>query len=239
MDPTPITAADRQAYYRAALAALRFVETRKPTGRRFGADADARWGAFRGELKTADRLDLLLRDADAEWPGAFAARTAFGLRAVAEDDPFGPGWEPLDPVDAEDLWRAALAAPLPATLEQVLLASAAAWGVTIRPTFVEKAVTPTERLVVCGPGAVMEVARLFAVERDLDLAEQVVCVATPPGHRQIAAQAGALLQSPRPVAVLCAEEAPAASPSGRRLIVSPDAAPADAAWAQRLIGEAR
>jgi hypothetical protein len=48
--------ADRAAYYRAALCCLRFIEQRRPTGRRFGAEADARWASFRGELQGADRI---------------------------------------------------------------------------------------------------------------------------------------------------------------------------------------
>ena len=62
------------AYYRAALAGLRHVEAQLPSGRRFGPQADARWTELRGSLTTADRIDLLLRDASAQWPSAFAAR---------------------------------------------------------------------------------------------------------------------------------------------------------------------
>ncbi len=62
----------RAAYCRAALESLLFVEALRPTRRRAGADADATWASFRGDLTTADRIDLLLRDADAEWPGASA-----------------------------------------------------------------------------------------------------------------------------------------------------------------------
>ncbi len=71
--------AERVAYYQAALRCLQFVEKRKPTGRRFGSEADARWASFKGELTTSDRIDLLLRDADTEWLGAIGARTVFGL----------------------------------------------------------------------------------------------------------------------------------------------------------------
>src|SRR5687768_1188859 len=99
-------------YVEAALRLLQFVEARRPTGRRFGADADARWGSFRGDLETADRIELLIRDADAEWRdpdgergGAFGARTVYALRAVAEDEPFGAQWPGMDPVEAEKLWR--------------------------------------------------------------------------------------------------------------------------------------
>ncbi len=113
---TILSPTDVSCYYRAAIRALRFVENRRPTGRRFGTEADARWAALRGDLATADRVDLLVRDANAEWPGAFGARAVFHLTDVAEDDPFGAHWLPLDPVDGEDLWRSCAADPPPATL---------------------------------------------------------------------------------------------------------------------------
>ena len=53
-------------YVEGALRLLQFVENRRPTGRRFGADADARWASFRGDLETVDRIELMIRDADAE-----------------------------------------------------------------------------------------------------------------------------------------------------------------------------
>jgi hypothetical protein len=65
------------------LFALRYLEGRRATGRRFGADADALWSSLQGDLTTANRLDLLIRDADAEWPGGFGARTVFAMRGVA------------------------------------------------------------------------------------------------------------------------------------------------------------
>lgn len=86
---------DRARYYAAALRALRFVERRAPTTRRFGANADALWGAFHGRLETADRIDLLIRDADAQWPSAFGARGVFALATSAEEDAFGPEWSPM------------------------------------------------------------------------------------------------------------------------------------------------
>lgn len=82
--------------------ALRFVESRRATKRRFGPDADATWTAFRDDFGTSARIDLLLRDADTQWPGAFGARSVYGLAAVAEDEAFGAAWMPLDDVDAED-----------------------------------------------------------------------------------------------------------------------------------------
>ena len=71
------------SYYEGALWALRFIEARRPTRRRFGAEADATWAAFRGDLGASARIDLLLRDADTQWPGAFGARSVYDLAAVA------------------------------------------------------------------------------------------------------------------------------------------------------------
>ncbi len=117
------------SFYSAALSSLRYVEHRSPTGRRFGEDADARWRAFRGHLTTADRIDLLLRDADVEFPGAFGPRTTFALRAVAEDEPFGADWAKLSDPDAEALWRKLVrdGAP-PADLGGAIGAIGRAWG---------------------------------------------------------------------------------------------------------------
>jgi hypothetical protein len=80
-------------YVDGALRLLQYVEARRPTGRRFGADADARWSSFRGDLETVDRIELMIRDADAEWPDGFGARAVFAMQGVAEDEPFGSQWE--------------------------------------------------------------------------------------------------------------------------------------------------
>jgi hypothetical protein len=93
--------------------ALRLVEARRATKRRFGPEADATWTAFRGDFGTSARIDLLLRDADAQWSGAFGARSVYDLAAVAQNEAFGGAWMPLDDVDAEELWRRIVAAPTP------------------------------------------------------------------------------------------------------------------------------
>jgi hypothetical protein len=218
--PSP---AERTAYYRAALRCLQYVEGRKPTGRRFGPDADARWSQFKGELTTADRIDLMIRDADAEWPGAVGARTVFGLKAVAEDETFGADWEPLDPVDAEELWRGL--PPPPTTVGDALTACAEAWGLDLSPVEVG-AVGPADKLVVSGPRAVASLIAAFAGGRDLDWTDQVVCVATPPAHRQLAAMAGVLLNATKTVTVLSSDSREPIG-LGRRLIYSNDAAEED------------
>lgn len=56
---------------------LRFVAGRRPTRHRFDADTDARRTTVRGDLETVDRMELKIRDADAEWPAGFAARLLF------------------------------------------------------------------------------------------------------------------------------------------------------------------
>jgi hypothetical protein len=223
----PAAAADARAYYAAALAGLRFVEARRPTGRRFGAEADARWKNFAGDLATSDRLDLLLRDADAEWPAAFGARTVFAEPAVAEDDAFGPGWSPLDPVDAEDVWRAGLATE-PRDLDGLLAAWSAAWGLPLAPT-PAPVLTTVDRLVVAGPSAIAASMRAFLGRSDLAWSEQVTVVATPPAHRQLAALAAAALNAARPTRLLAHDRAAlVAGGLVGRVLVSTDAAPDDA-----------
>jgi hypothetical protein len=221
---------DRARYYAAALRALRFVERRSPTTRRFGSEADARWGAFRGNLTTADRLDLLLRDADAHWPAAFGARNVFALRSAAEDDAFGAEWTALDPVAADELWRQVLAEAPPGSAHETLLAAAASWDLKLDAVDVG-AIAPTDKLLVAGPSAVAAVIAAFAAGKDLSFVDQVVCVATPPAHRQLAALGAALFNSTtKPSALVSPANAGPAARVGRRVVVSNDAAPEDAAW---------
>lgn len=210
-------------YHRATLATLRFAEARNPSNRRFGPDADALWKAFAGDLRTTDRIDLLIRDADAQWPGALGPRTVFHNQGVAEDDPFGPGWQPLDPVDAEKLWRDSDEAP--ATPDALLRAVAAAWGLELA-AFDIGAIKPADKLVVAGPSAIAAAVRAFADDKDLDWVEQVVCVATPPAHRHLAAVAGVILNVTKRADIRDASEARSAL-AGRRVLCSHDAAAED------------
>ena len=213
-----------RAYCQAALAGLRFVEARRPTGRRFGTEADARWAIFRGDLTTADRLELLLRDADAEWPGAFGARTVFAERAVAEDDAFGAAWTGLEPVEAEEVWRTGTDAR---DLDALLAAWSRAWGLPLAP--VEIGTLGIDRLVLAGPSAAAAAIRAFA-GREEAWTEQVTIVATPPSHRQLAAFSTAVLNRAKPTTILTHEQARTLV---GRAIVSPDAAPEDAAAAAK------
>lgn len=222
-----------RAYYRANLCALRFVEARQASLRRFGGDADARWNGFRGHLETSDRLDLLIRDADAQWVGAFGARTVFAMPEVREDEPFGPAWEPLDAVDAEDLWREELAGAAPTSVGEALTRAAAAWDAKISTVPVGE-IGAADRLVVAGPSAVVSLAAAFAEGTDLDWAAQVVVVASSPAHRQVAALAAALVNATRIGVLLSASDEAPKSLEGGRLITSDDAADRDRAVAEAL-----
>jgi hypothetical protein len=217
-------------FYEASLRALRFVEGRAPTGRRFGPDADARWRNFQGHLTAADRIDLLLRDADTEYPGAFGARAPFALRGISEDDAFGPRWERLPATDADALWRRVVAEPPPADVASAITACATAWGLSLRPLDVPP-ISATTKLLVAGPSAIASVASAFANGRDLAWPDQVTCVASPPAHRHLAALAAALLKSAKPTRLLLPEELPA-NLSVDRHVVSADAEFRDGAAVQ-------
>lgn len=232
-----MTEAERHHYYEAALRTLAFVEQRSPTARRFGAEADARWGALRGNLTTADRIDLLLRDADAQWPASFGARNVFALRAAAEDEAFGAEWSPLDPVDAEALWRRLATTPAPADVGAAMATAAKVWGLALTPVDVG-AIQPTEKLLVAGPSAIAATVAAFARGDALDWADQVIAVATPAPHRQLAALAGALLHATKPTALHTSDGPNSSRLTGRRTIVSADASPADVTWAtaSRAVG---
>ena len=238
-----ISEAGKLAYYRAALRSVRFVEARRSTDRRFGAEADSLWRDFKGELLTADRIDLLIRDADTEWPGAFGARSVFGLRAVAEDEPFGSEWAPLPSVTAEDLWRAILAEETPQSVSQALGAVASAWEIELSELDAGS-VSATDRLVAVGPSAIAALVRVFAEGQDLDWAEQVVCVASSAGHRHLAACAAALVNTTKATFLLSHDDAPVSDlpaslskrVSGARLVSSADANSEDLSWAERAVG---
>jgi len=215
------------AFYEASLRALRYVEARSPTGRRFGTDADAMWRTFRGHLTASDRIDLLLRDADAEYPGSFGARVIFALRGVGEDDAFGPTWKQPAPTDADALWRKVASEPPATDVGAALSACLKALGLTLRPLDVPR-LTPNSRLLVAGPSAIASVATAFARGQDLAWADQVTCVATPPPHRHVAAVCAALLAA-KPTHIIGASELLPPQARFDQQLVSEDADPADRA----------
>lgn len=222
-----------RAYYESALTALRYLEHRAPTGRRFGQDADLRWSSFRGHLQDVDRIDLLLRDADAQWPGSMGARRVFNRHGVAEDDAFGKEWAPLEPVAGAELWRDANGTPPAENLGAVLSRIAAVWKLSLQPHRHE-AVSPSSRLVVAGASAVAALAQSFEGRSDLNWADQVAVVASDPPTRQLAAFCGAALNATNATPALLAAEERGASLVGHTPVVSSDASSTDAQWARAL-----
>jgi hypothetical protein len=219
----------RASYYAAALTALRYAEERAPTGKRFGKEADAAWRAFKGGLTTADRIDLLLRNADQQWRGAFGARGAFALVATREDEAFGPEWEPLSTRSAEKLWREVTDAAPPQNAKAALRECAAAWELSLKRVTVEP-LRATSKVLLVGPSAIAAYCAHFAEESSLVWSRQVTCIATLPPHRQLALLAGALVNSTEPAQVLTATEAAGLKRAGR-VVTSADADEADAAAA--------
>lgn len=221
-------------YLEGALRLLQYVETRTPTGRRFGPDADARWSSFRGDLETVDRIELMIRDADAEWPSGFGARMVYALRGVAEDEPFGSQWHALDPVAAEDLWRRVKAQPAPTTIGSALQAIAAAWDLKLENTKVDR-LAPTDHIVIVGASAIAAMIDAFANGSGLDWSEQVVVIASAPAARQLAAAGTPLLKAKRPTQLFTATDEIPKPKRGTRLVASSDADPADLAAAKALL----
>lgn len=217
----PISTTDRHAYYRAALRGLRFVEHRAPSGRRFGADADALWKGFAGRLDASDRIDLLLRDADTEWPGAFGARATFGLRATAEDEAFGAEWESLDGHAAAKLW-AEIGTAAPADVTAVLREVGQAWALSTAP-FEVAGLDPTLRIAVSGASAIVAAILAFAAGSDLAWSRQVTVVSDRPAERQLGALAAALLDTGSGTTIVSATEPEARALRFGRALVSGDA----------------
>jgi len=228
------SAEGQSRYYEAALWALRFVEARRATRRRFGSEADATWAAFRGDFGTSARIDLLLRDADAQWPGAFGARSVYDLAAVAQDEAFGAAWVPLDDVDAEELWRRIVASPMPNSVADALAHVAKAWGISLSAVSAG-AIGASDRLLVVGPSAIAATIEAFAMGSDLDWHEQVTVLATPPPHRHLAAAGAAIVNATKATRLINQTATRADVPPGARLVASADAAPADRARVDEIL----
>lgn len=235
MQAQPVLDGDRSAYYRASLRCLRFCEAREARSRRFGGEADSVWKEFCGEMATIDRIDLLLRDADLQWPRAFAPRVVFRLVGLSGDEPFGPQWEGLPSVLGEQIWTEVAGAAPAGDLPTLLVSLAAAWEQRLVPVEVP-VFTPTSRLVVAGPSAMAQVISAFGRGQDLSWAEQVLVVAEKPFARHLAAMAAALLRASGPTRLVAPDERPAQPFPGGRLVVSDDDPPA-AAWARHLCEE--
>lgn len=224
-----------EQYLEAALRLLQFLEVRRPTGRRFGADADARWSSFRGDLTTADRIELMIRDADAEWAGSLGARTVYALGGVPEDEPFGVQWPGADPVAAEELWRRLKKLPAPTTAHATLEAIANVWELALVPHDLG-IVKDTDQLVVAGASAIAAVVLAFVDGAALDWGTQVIVVASRPGERQLAAVGAAILNARAPARIVVPGTPGVRAGKGARLVASSDALPADRDHATTLVG---
>src|SRR5690606_33505843 len=231
---------ESQAYYRSTLALLRHVEARQPSQRRFGDEADALWAQFKGELTTLDRLDTLLRDADAQWPGAFGARNVFHLPGVAEDETFGSEWQSISGLEAEALWKTGTQIKSEG-VDEVLTTLAESWDLELRAIDVGT-IAPADHVLVVGPSATASLIQAFVGKSDLDWAEQVTVIATGPAARQIAVAAGAILGSTKATRLFSSEAADLdrarthLKGKPARLLESPDASPDDLAAAKSIVG---
>ncbi|HVI01400.1 MAG TPA: hypothetical protein VM869_21930 [Enhygromyxa sp.] len=239
----PLTTEDarRRAYYRSALMLLRFVEARSPTSRRFGPEADALWRSFAGDLDTSDRLELLLRDADRQWGGAFGARAVFALRSAHEQDAFGADWRRLSSTQAAELWKQALADKPVSDPGAAILAILREWQLEPKPFELPK-LGPSSRVVIVGLAAITAATRAFLANPDLSWPNQVAIVADEPGPRQLAAATAALGDHAEPTLLLHSEQLDreqldrVRSKLGGTLqvIASPDATPQQRDAASRL-----
>lgn len=179
-----------EAFYRASLDGLRFLEAREGKGRRFGEAAVAAWQALGGELESRDRLDLLLRDAAVTHPLAFSARLVFQLAALTDDEPFGPEWSGAPARLAELLLRdgtGSQATPDPAA---PFIDAAKRWSVPEpkpAPALQDHVgrVTGASRILLSGASAMLTLNAAASGRRDWDLAEQVVLLAESPAERQL------------------------------------------------------
>lgn len=227
--------AQADAFYRAATAGLRALDTLPGQNRRFGDEANARWQAFRGELSAADRLDLLIRDAAVLQPAGFAPRVIFALEGLADDEPFGPAWDAAPADAARAFNQPPEVAP---SLARTLETAAEAWSLAPVPLSANElaAITPATKILAAGAGAVLSLAQAFSGRADLSLPDQVLLLADHPGHRQLFGLAATLLQSASPAKTI----APTAGPQDTDfskidlVLISGDAAPGLRAAADTL-----
>ncbi len=183
-------------------------------------------------MTAADRINLLIRDADTQWPQSLGARTVFRVTNVSEDEAFGPSWPGLRPVDAEELWRAQAQQDTPANPKKLAETIAKNWSASLGRVELPD-INPADKLVVAGPAAVVALAERFAGDDRLDWGDQVLCIASPPAHRQIAALATALTGTTQRAALIAAEDEPPKGPTRKR-VVSDDASEDDSAVARSL-----
>ena len=235
-----ITPADQEAFYRSALLGLRVLDAAGARRPFFGPEADAMWSAMQGALRPGDRLDLLIRNAAVANPGAFAARSVFGLPGLADDEPFGPDW--VAPVGLGDRLLREAALPLPAaTVSAVLQLAADAWKLEPGAVRAPQSLAPGTRILAAGAGAVLALAGTFQGRSGFDLGNQVVLITGRPGERQLFCLAVALLGSPghprvlsQTATVAIAREKPISLDKVQVVLTSSDADPVATATAQAM-----
>jgi hypothetical protein len=245
-----MSADTQKSFYRAALIGLLAQEQASPTNRRFGAEADAAWSIFQGHLDTADRIDLLLRDAAVKHPAAFAPRTVFSgdpdllpdytPSGLPEDEPFGPSWHnPFGADTGRQLWKHTLEAqgsPTEALWERIL----ETWSVTAEPPHDSQKPDTTTLLLVVGAQAIAGLAAHFLADPNLDWGRQVQAVASTPAGLQLAGLVPLLVGSPTPSRVIGLQgnpdlEVTELGPSQPdRALTSASPTPLEAAFLQRL-----
>ena len=184
----------RRAFYRAALQTLRTLDTAESTPRRFGPAADARWEGFCGHLGTAERIDLLIRDAAVTWGTGFSAALVFSLPGLASDEPFGPDWEALPEPQAKRLWGEVIA---PGTVGAVADGLGVERGDVALP-----AITASTRLIVTGGAAIVAAGERFAGHRELSWSDQVLVVADSAAACQLAGLVAPLILASGPTVVV-------------------------------------
>lgn len=233
---TPITSQQRDAFYAAAVAGLRCLDSRERAPRRFGADADARWTSFKGALTESDRIDFLLRDAAVTWGAAFSPAMTFQLFGLAPDEPFGPDWQPAGSTAARRFLADVPSFSEPTDIARLL-------GIEIQAVTVP-ALTASTHLAVAGGAALVAVAQAFMREPGLSWSDQVLAIATTPAHRQLAALLAIIVGSPAttrltsPVDEIRTILKDAGFTQVDASIVSTDAEPDCAIFARRAAGEA-
>jgi hypothetical protein len=178
-----------EAFYRAGLEGLGFLEQREGRGRRFGEAAHAAWRSLGGELEAPDRVELLLRDAAANYPLAFGARGVFEMTWLAEDEPFGSEWPPVRAALAESLLRESKSGGA-TDVAELLAAAAGHWGLpkpTRTPALTDQVarITPASHFLVAGVSAMLAIITATSTRRDLDLAEQALVLTSGAAERQL------------------------------------------------------
>ena len=208
-----------EAFYRAALIGLRYLDDQQDRASRFGPDADARWNSFQGHLHAGDRINILCRDAAVTYGAAFAPSVVFDTDGVAPDEAFGPDWPGVEQRVAKKLWAEAEALPKHDTAAAL---DAAATTLGLSPTPIDgdlTQLTAATKVAVGGLTAIAATARAFDANPALRWAEQVTVVADTPPARQLAGLAAVFLKTDRPTTLA----SPAATPDATATIVSADA----------------